>query len=126
MAKTRKKILIVEDSKDFLSVLKQGLIKEGFSVTAVEDGDDGLAAAKRIKPDLILSDIVMPSMDGITMSEKLKEANILTPIIFLTNLADAEHIKKALKSNIELDYIVKSDLSIDGIAAKVKNKLNLK
>jgi DNA-binding response OmpR family regulator len=103
--------------------LKFGLVNEGFTVFTSEDGDDGLAVAIKEKPDLILSDIVMPSMDGITMSKKLKESNIHVPIIFLTNIVDVKHIMAALKANIELDYIVKSDLNISGIVEKVKNKL---
>jgi len=119
------KILIVEDSKDFLMVLKQGLIKEGFVVLTTEDGDDGLVLAKKENPDLIIADIVMPTMDGITMAKKLKEDNINIPIIFLTNISDAKHIRDALEAKIELDYIVKSDLNIDGIVDIVKSKLNL-
>lgn len=126
MEKINKKILIVEDSKEFLMALNFGLIKEGFTVFTSEDGDDGLAIAIKEKPDLILSDIVMPSMDGLTMAEKLKESNIYVPIIFLTNIVDVKHINAALKANIELDYIVKSDLNIAGIVERVKEKLILK
>lgn len=118
-----KKILVVEDSKEFLVLLKRGLEKKGFSVATAKDGRDGLAVAKKTKPDLILSDIVMPDMDGITMAEKLKQDGVCPPVIFLTNLMDIKHIKDAFGSNLDIDYIVKPDANIENIINKVKKKL---
>ena len=119
-----KKILIVEDSKSYLLILSQSLIEEGFVVATAENGVDGLAAAKKEKPDLILLDITLPKMDGIAVSKKLKEANEPAPIIFLTNLSDIGHISDAVET--AADYIIKSDISVDGIVARVKERLGLK
>ena len=88
MVNINKKILIVEDDKSFLWILKQSFASEGFTVLVAEDGEAGLDLAEREKPDLILLDILMPKMDGITLSKKLKQLNSGIPIMFLTNLKD--------------------------------------
>ena len=126
MAKTSKKILIVEDDKSFLWIIKQSFENEGFSVISAQDGEEGLEVAVKEKPDLILLDILMPKMDGITMARKLKEKGIESYIMFLTNFKDVEHIGQAIEVAKETDYIVKADLHIDQIVKRVKEKLNLK
>ena len=65
-------ILIVEDDKSFLWILRQGFEAEGFSVVFAQDGEEALEMAVSEKPDLILLDILLPKMDGITMAKKLK------------------------------------------------------
>jgi DNA-binding response OmpR family regulator len=124
MTDTNKKILIVEDSKSYLFILTETLRNAGFTVVTAENGEDGLDAIKNENPDLILSDITMPKMDGIAMSKKLKESNIQIPIIFLTNMGDLEHISEGMETAI--DYIVKADTSVDDVVVRVKEKLNLK
>ena len=124
MTQTGKKVLIVEDSKNYLFIISQKLSEEGFIVTTAEDGEEGLAAAKKDKPDLILLDIEMPKMDGLTVAKKLREENIQIPIIFLTNLSDLNHISEATETASE--YIIKSDITAEGIVERVKTRLSLK
>ena len=126
MDEINKKILIVEDDKSFLWILRQSLENEGFSVIFAQDGEEGLKMAEEEKPDLILLDILLPKMDGITMARKLKGKGIKSQIIFLTNLKDAEHISEAVEVVKETDYIIKSDLHIDQIVDRVKSRFNLK
>ena len=83
-----------------------------------------MVAAKKEKPDLILLDIEMPKMDGMTMSKKLREFDTKKPIIFLTNRGDLKHISDAIE--VAADYIIKSDINTEGIADRVKERLNLK
>ena len=123
MAKINKKILIVEDDKSYLWILRQSFENEGFSVLFAEDGEEGLEAAIKEKPDLILLDILMPKMDGITMARKLKEKGTESYIMFLTNFKDAEHVSQAVEAVNETDYIVKSDLHVDQIIVRVKKRL---
>ena len=125
MSKNNKKILLVDDSSDILYIYTKGLENAGFFVLTAENGQEGLNIALKEKLDLILLDILMPKMDGIEMARKLKENNIKVPIIFLTNIADADLINKALELGIS-DYIIKSDLGIDIIIQRIKQKLNLK
>jgi DNA-binding response OmpR family regulator len=122
--KINKKILIVEDDKDFLFILQKRFSSEGLSVITAKDGEEGLSMAEEEKPDLILLDILLPKMDGIAMANKLKESNNNTPIIFLTNVKDVGYTNESIKSG-EWEYLIKSDLHIDDIVAKVKSKLGL-
>jgi DNA-binding response OmpR family regulator len=121
-----KKILIVEDDKDFLWILRQSFGSKGFDVIYALDGEEGLAMAEKEKPDLILSDILMPKMDGIEMAKKLQEKKISSKIVFLTNVKDAGRLSEAMETISEIDYIVKSDLHIDAIIERVRRKLGLK
>jgi len=121
-----KKILIVEDDKNYLWLLRQSFEAEKLPVVFALDGEEGLKMAEEEKPDLILMDILMPKMDGIEVAKKLKEKGINAPIIFLTNLKDEEHISKAVEAMKETDYIVKSDVHLDQIVARVKEKLGMK
>lgn len=123
--KIGKKVLIVEDDKDFLSILKIKFTSEGFSVVTAEDGERAISVAEKEKPDLIISDVLMPKMDGIEMAKKIKESNKNVLVTFLTNIKDADYTKKIEESG-EFDYLVKSDLGISDIVDKVKIKLGLK
>lgn len=115
-----KKILIVEDDEDFLSILKIKFSAEGFNVVTAENGEEGVSVAEQEKPDLILADVLMPKMDGVAMAKKIKEANSSALIMLLTNLKDIDG-----KKPDGFDYIIKSELKISDIVDKVKNKLGL-
>lgn len=120
-----KKVLIAEDEKDLLSLLSENFEKAGFLVLKAEDGNQGLSMTEKEKPDLILADILMPKLDGVTMVKKIREAGIQSPVIFLTNFGDPEHISKAIEIG-NSDYIVKSDMQIEEIIFRAKNKLGIK
>jgi len=123
MANLNKKVLIVEDDKDFLWILKQGFTGQPFSVIFAEDGEEGLKIAEEQKPDLILLDILMPKMDGVTVAKKLKEKNVNSQIIFLTNLMGKLPVAEKIVE--ESDYIVKSNVHVSQIIEKVKTKLGI-
>ncbi len=125
MTKINKKILIVEDDEDFLYILQKRFTIEGFSIVIAKNGEEGIIVAEKEKPDLILSDILMPKMDGIVMAKKIKESNANVPIIFLTNIKDVDYTIDIQKSD-KFDYLIKSDTRINDIVAKSKIKLGLK
>lgn len=127
MAQTNKKILIieiVEEDAPLRNVLKDKLIREGFDVLEAKNGKQGLDVALRNHPDLILLDILMPVMNGITMLKKLRKdawgKNV--KVIMLTNLSENEKVADAMMQGSH-DYFVKSDWKIDDIVAKIKEKL---
>lgn len=124
MENLEKKILIVEDDKDFLFILQTDLRNAGFSVVTAKDGQEGLSVTAEEKPDLILLDIMMPKMDGIEMAKELKLKGVDIPIIFLTNMADLDHISRATET-VQADYIIKSDVPIDKVIAGIKKKLGI-
>ncbi len=122
---TNKKILIVEDNKDFLWILRQSFDNQNVSVVYAVDGQEGLAMAQKERPDLIIVDILLPKMDGISMAREIRARGISAKIIFLTGFKDSEHISDALDAVSDADYIVKTDLRIDDIVARVKDKLGI-
>jgi DNA-binding response OmpR family regulator len=123
MENLNKKVLIVEDDKDFIWILQKGFEKQGFSLFIAEDGEEGLKKIEEEKPDLILLDILLPKMDGIIVAKKLKEQGIKTQIIFLSSLMGKVPVAEDLV--IEADYITKSSMHIDQLLDKVKQKLGI-
>jgi len=121
------KVLIVEDERSLLTVIAEKFRREGFIVFEATDGEEGLEAAAKNKPDIIILDIVMPSMDGLTMLKKVREYkwgnNI--PILILSNLSDPEQINKAAGRGV-LEYLVKSNWGLEDVVEKVKQTLGLK
>ncbi len=124
MTKNNKKILIVEDDEDFLFILKNKFTAEGFDIVTAKDGQDGIMVTEKEKPDLILSDVLMPKMDGITMAKTIKASNPGIPIILLTNIKDVETVMNAPQGTF--DYLIKSDTRINEIVDKAKSKLSIK
>ena len=92
----KKKILIVDDDKDVLSVLEKRLTAEKYSVITANNGQDAIILAKAQRPDLIILDIIMPGIDGAEVAGKLREdpetRNI--PVIFLTCMLTPEEEKQ--------------------------------
>ena len=92
----KKKILIVDDDKDVLSVLEKRLTVEKYSVITANNGQDAIILAKAQRPDLIMLDIIMPDIDGAEVAGKLREdpetRNI--PVIFLTCMLTPEEEKQ--------------------------------
>lgn len=123
MAKA-KKILIVEDEVAVRRVLVDKFEREGFATLSANDGVEGLQVALANKPDLILLDIIMPKMDGISMLKKLRQDGWgrTVPVMVLTNLSGSEKVASALL-NGAYDYIVKSDIKLEDLVNKVRAKL---
>ncbi len=84
----KKKILIVDDERDVLSVLEKGLAGKGYLIITADNGEDAVMLAKSERPDLIILDLLMPGMDGTEVATKLKEHQQTKdiPVIFLTAL----------------------------------------
>ncbi|MCL5666797.1 MAG: response regulator [Patescibacteria group bacterium] len=118
------KILVAEDDKLISNSLCDALKAAGHEPVPAYDGEDAVAKAKEIAPDLLLLDIMMPKLDGISVLWELK-ANPETAkiaVIVLTNLGDVETISKILEAGAT-DYLLKSDQSVDDIMQKVKDVL---
>ena len=122
------KILIVEDEVVISKVYTEELRDQGFLVLTAMNGRDGLELALREKPDLILLDILMPVMNGLTMMGKLRETGPYgknVPIILLTNLsANEDKIIESLVKNEPAYYLVKSDWDLSAVVEKIKERLS--
>ncbi len=103
-----KKILIVDDDAGIRRLLSKFLEREGFTVVLAEDGLEGVETAKKEQPDLILLDVVMPRMDGLTAARLIKFYKPLSevPIIFLTAKDASKEIELAQEVRAEV-YITK-------------------
>lgn len=125
--KNKIKILIVEDEVVINKAYAEELHDEGFIVLTATNGRDGLEIALREKPNLILLDILMPIMDGLTMMDKLREKDIYgknVPIILLTNMsASEEKIMTAIIKSEPAYYLVKSDWNLSSVVEKIRERL---
>jgi DNA-binding response OmpR family regulator len=119
-----KKVLVIDDEKVLLELLSSKISQNGFAAIEARDGDEGLQKALREHPDLILLDIIMPKMDGVTMLKKLREDpwGKTVPVIVLSNLNTAESVEKSLANGV-YDYLVKIDYTLDDLVEIVKKRL---
>lgn len=124
----KKIILITEDEKSLRNALHVKLKNSGFDIIEAKDGEEGLKLSLEQHPDLILLDIVMPVMDGISMFKKLREDTWGkgVPVILLSNLPSAdEKINKAITELEPTYYFVKAQKSIEEITEKIKERLGV-
>ncbi|WP_164891109.1 hybrid sensor histidine kinase/response regulator transcription factor [Botryobacter ruber] len=115
-------VLLVEDNGELRRFLADQLGK-AYRVEEAEDGEEGQAKALKLLPDLVISDIMMPKMDGIQLLDKLKntEATSHIPVILLTAKTSVEHQIEGL--NYGADYYITKPFQTDFILASVKNLL---
>ena len=120
-------ILLVEDDTVLLNVLRDKLTSEGFEVLGAPNGKEGLDLELKAHPDLIMVDVLMPIMDGLTMLQKLRQGDDYEkklPVILLTNLsANSEDIIKKVAETEPAHYIVKVNFSVEEIIEKIKGLL---
>ncbi|MFA6297442.1 MAG: response regulator [Candidatus Paceibacterota bacterium] len=130
MIKTDKRILllVVEDEKILVKVMEDKLISEGFSVIKAYDGVEGLNLAKNEHPDLILLDLLLPKMDGMSMLRELRKDDWGkdVPVFILTNLPSSDESR--IKDVLELEptyYFEKVNKNMGEIVEKIKEKLEI-
>ncbi len=121
-----KKVLLVEDDSALSGALIAKLNAEGFLTLLAKNGQEGLDLAFDNHPDLILLDIIMPKMDGVTM---LKTLRLDTwgkdvPVIVMSNLSEADKNIDIVDADIQA-YLVKSDFPLADIVEKIKSVLHL-
>jgi CheY-like chemotaxis protein len=107
-------ILVIEDSRLLRSAISRILVKAGFQVTAVGDGREGLTCAEATHPDIILLDMMLPTMEGTAVLRQLK-TNLVTkqiPVVVLSGLSQKND--RRLLADGASGYIEKSALDFDG------------
>jgi DNA-binding response OmpR family regulator len=122
-----KKVLIVEDETPLRNAVSDILSFEGFDVFQAKNGQEGLDLALKERPDIILLDLMMPIMDGLTMLEKLREDQEYgkkAAVILLTNINDPEKVAMATEAG-SYDFLVKSDWNIEDVVVKIKTRLGI-
>lgn len=118
-----KKVLVVDDEKNIVTIIAFNLKKEGYEVVTASDGEEGIRKTFEEKPDLILLDIMMPKVDGYEACKKIRE-HYDTPIIMLT--ARAEEVDKVLGLELGADDYVTKPFGIRELMARVKANLRRK
>lgn len=118
------RVLICEDEIKLNEIITKMLTKEGYAVDSCIDGAEGLSYIQSANYDLVILDIMMPKLDGYSVVIKMRELNILTPVLFLTAKDTTEDIVKGLDLGAN-DYMVKP-FSFDELLARCRVLLRMK
>ncbi len=129
MTKKRKKmiegiILVIEDEKMLAEMYRDKLERSGFKVHSAFDAEEGLEMALKVKPNLILLDILLPRENGISFLEKMRGKNEISsiPVIAFSNFDDSQTKMNAQRLKVK-DYLIKTDYTPKEIVEKIKKYL---
>ena len=117
----KKKILIVDDEKPIVEILTYNLQKEGYETIEAYDGEQAITLALTKKPDLILLDIMLPRLDGLTVCKRIRHSLSNVPILILS--AKDEEIDKILGLELGADDYITKPFSVRELMARVKANL---
>ena len=126
--KTQKTVLIVEDEKSPRSAMADILRLKGFLPLEAKNGLEGVKIALSEHPDMILLDLIMPEMDGMTALKKIREDSwgAHAPVIILTNVsATSEKIVEDMVTHKPINYLIKSDWKIHDVVDKISGLLKI-
>ncbi len=122
------KILLVEDEENLARLLKDAIGDNFYSFTIAKDGVEGVELFKKIKPDIVITDIMMPRLSGLDMAKELKKINPSIPIIILSAFSEKEKLFGAIDVGVTKYFLKPFDTDelleyIGTIAPKLANKL---
>jgi two-component system, OmpR family, response regulator len=117
-----KKVLLVDDDQFLIDLLAEKIKKAGFEAFTANTGDEAIAQVTQNRPDLILLDLMMPGMDGLSVLKKLKstEEHKNIPVVVLTSLSDPSVVNE-IKSHGGSGYLLKDDHTLDTIVQAIQN-----
>lgn len=120
-------LLVIEDEEALLRAHYLFFHQKQYTVATTNDAETGLFMAERLKPDVILLDLLLPGKDGFAFLSDIKSHATLKniPVIVLSNLSDTKDIERA-KSLGAVDYVLKSETDLSAIDAKIKKLLTKK
>ena len=114
----RERILVVDDDPPLRRMLARTLNAEGYEVTVAADGGAALLAAERVAPDVIVLDVAMPAMDGLSVTRRLRDRGLGTPILMLTARDAVVDRVAGLEAGAD-DYLVKP-FAVAELVARVR------
>lgn len=120
------KVLLIDDDESILTIFGTALSKAGFQTITSATGQDGINKALSEKPDLILSDQILPDISGNNILTELqaKEETKKIPVIILSNFSQEELVKTAIQSGA-VDYVFKYQVEPEDVVKKVKEVLKI-
>lgn len=120
---TKKKILVIDDEKDFVEMFTMRLRASGFDVSAAVDGKAGLEKARRERPDLIIADIVLPGMDGIELCRTVKREAMFASVPVILLSGKDQRTTDGLKNLSIADAYFEKPAEDEALMSKIKELL---
>ena len=124
MSEQPRHILVAEDDRFLRKAAEMALKRQGYTVLTAADGEEALEAVRRVLPDLILLDLIMPKLNGFDVLQALKKdaptAHI--PVIVLSNLGQDRDVQQAMDAGAAA-YFIKTDLSLQALVQRVEETL---
>jgi CheY-like chemotaxis protein len=119
-----KKILLIEDEKIMIGLLEKKLTREGYDVSVAENGEEGLEMMRKLKPDIVLLDIIMPKMGGFEVMEEMNKDPELKkiPIVIISNSGQPIELGKARELGAR-DWLIKTEFDPQEVLEKVKKQI---
>ena len=119
-----KKILIIEDEEIMLGLLQKKLTKEGYEISVARDGEEGIRVMRKVKPDLILLDIIMPKMGGFEVMEEMNKNKELKkiPVIIISNSGQPVELDRAQNLGAK-DWLIKTEFDPQEVIDKVVKQI---
>lgn len=118
MSNSENSVLVVEDNKDLLNLLKINLSDQGYEVITAEDGEMALNQFTSRNPSMIILDVMLPKLDGLEVCKRIRKENRMVPILMLT--AKSEEVDKVLGLELGADDYMTKPFSIRELLARVK------
>lgn len=120
---TKPTLVLVEDD-DFISEMYALKFKDSYNVNVARDGAEGLEMIKKLKPDIVLLDIILPQLDGFEVLEQVQKDESVKniPVILLTNLGQKQNVKKGLHLGA-VDYVIKAHYTPSEVVERVNKVL---
>lgn len=115
-----KKILLIEDEELIIKLLQKKLISDGYDVSVAIDGEEGLETAKKLKPDLILLDIIMPKKNGFEVLEEMNKDPEMQkiPVIIVSNSGQPMELDRAQRLGVK-DWLIKTEFDPKEVLVKI-------
>src|SRR5512146_1407706 len=120
-AKTKARILVVDDEPSARSGMEKLLQQEGYTVDVAADGPSALTIAAESPPDVVITDLKMPKMDGVALLAKLREQDRDLPVIMVTAFGDVGSAVNAMRAGAA-DYLTKP-VDFDALAMAIERAL---
>jgi DNA-binding response OmpR family regulator len=113
------RVLLVEDTQPLLKALRQGLEEEGFAVDVATDGEEADVKCRTTSYDVVVLDIMLPKIDGLTLLKRWRTAGVKTHVLMLTAKGTTDDKVAGLDSGAD-DYLSKANLELDELFARIR------